>query len=299
MDTDQATGVNPLEDLIESIEPDEEATVEDGEAEASGDDEDGKEEGIEAEAPSEAEEVEFDGKKLAIPKGTPPALVAGVKQLAHDLKADYSRKTQEVAEVRRAVQAQAQAVKQQEEVLNQNFQKAVALRGVQDKLSQFEQIDWQSLAEQDTATATKLNLQYQATQREAQKLYAELKQGYEQQQHLNAQQRQQMLQQGEQEVRTRIPKFGPELAQRISKAAKEYGYRDDEVASTIDPRFVHVVHDAMQWRKLQTEKPKAMQKVADAPKAIRPQAPHVKNPKQEALARLRKTGRLDDFASLL
>lgn len=82
-------------------------------SEESDDAEDSESDTEEQDAAKEAEEVEFDGKKLAIPKGTPPALVEAVKALGNDLKADYTRKTQEVAQERQQVQQARQSVGQQ------------------------------------------------------------------------------------------------------------------------------------------------------------------------------------------
>lgn len=73
-------------------------------------------------APDEPAEVEFDGKKLAIPKGTPPALVEAVKSLGNDLKADYTRKTQEVAQERGQVAQARQHIGQQIAQAQQNAQ---------------------------------------------------------------------------------------------------------------------------------------------------------------------------------
>lgn len=73
-------------------------------------------------SPEPADEVEFDGKKLAIPKGTPPALVEAAKSLANDLKADYTRKTQEVAQERGQVAQARQHIGQQIAQAQQNAQ---------------------------------------------------------------------------------------------------------------------------------------------------------------------------------
>lgn len=65
---------------------------------------------VATEAEAEPEEqaatsIEFDGKTLEIPKGTPPALVEAVQKLGNDLKADYTRKTQAVAADRQAIES--------------------------------------------------------------------------------------------------------------------------------------------------------------------------------------------------
>jgi len=298
--TDPDQGVDAMQDLMDAMDPPDQGTAESSEPEAeeaqSETTEEAEEETSEAE---EAEEIEFDGKKLAIPPGTPPTLVTAVKKMADDLKADYTRKTQEAAEEKRTVAIKAQAVQAQEQLLNANFQRAVALKAAQDKLSQYDKLDWQSIAQQDPAQATQLNLAQQQLSREVQKLYAEWQHGESERSRITDAQRRQAIEEGQRELQKHIPKWSPEVQKAIAENTKSYGYTDEELASVTDPRLVRVLHDALQWRKLQSEKPKAMQKVAEAPKVIKPAAPQVKKPNQSAIDRLKRNGRVEDLASLL
>lgn len=299
MDTDPS-GSDPFDQLLGALgaAPDE-GTADSGEPEPEQQPEDQPAEET-TEAVEESETVEFDGKTLEIPKGTPPELVIGVTKLANDLKADYTRKTQEVAESRKSIEARSEAIQQQEALLSANFSKAVEYKALQDRLNQFEQIDWQALADSDPGQATKLNLAFQQLQRQAGKLYGELRQGHEQQQQLTAYQRQLLIEQGQRELQKRIPKWGAEVAKSITEKAQTYGFTADELSKQIDPRFVHVLHDAMQWQKLQEEKPKALQKVANAPKVLKPAAAAPqKTTNQAAVERLKKFGRIEDLAKLL
>ena len=110
--TDQETGVDDsLDDLANAIGEHDEAQGSADTAEPQATDDPDAETDEATEDATDA--VEFDGKKLQIPKGTPPELVESVKQLANDLKADYTRKTQDVAASRREVTARTEAVEQQ------------------------------------------------------------------------------------------------------------------------------------------------------------------------------------------
>ena len=293
MDTNQETGVSVadvaglLDDATDT--PVEELEQEESTAEVAESDE--AEEPTEAESEDDGEEVEFEGKAYKVPKGIKEALLR---------QADYTKKTQEVAEQRKAVEERAQVLEQREKVSAQTFEKAVEFREVQKQLAQYEKVDWTTLAQEDPARATQLNIAYQLLQREAQTKYGEWKQAEQQTQQLTEQSRQQMLVKAEQELKTRLPNFGPQVAEKIAKAGKEYGITDQELNSLIDPRYVHVLHDAMKWRALQAEKPKAMQKVVDAPQAIKPQATQPKpRTNQAALERLKQNGRVEDFAKFL
>ena len=289
MDTNQESGVS-LDEVSELLDEAPEQ-VEEGEvavAEAL------PEEGEQAEVTEEddGELVEIEGKSYRVPKELKGMVL---------MHKDYTQKTQEVADQRRAVEERAQALQQHEQVLGASFEKAVEFRQVQDRLAQFEALDWNALVDADPAQAQKLTIAYQQLQREAQTKFSELQQTQVQAQQLTATQRQQMLAEAEQDLRARLPNFGPQTAIQIRKTAEEhYGIKGEELEGLADARYVHVLHDAMKWRELQAKQPQAMRKVAEAAPAIKPQ-PAQQKPRtnQAAFDRLKKNGRAEDLAALL
>ena len=239
----------------------------------------------------DSEEVEIEGKSYKVPRELKDMVL---------MHKDYTQKTQAVADQRRAVEEQAQALETRQRLMSQTFDKAVEFKAVKDKLTQYEQIDWQSLTDQDPVQAQKLFFAFQQLQREAQAKYNAYQKASTDSEHLTQQQRQQQLAQAEQDLRERLPDFGPQLAEKIVKTAKDsYGFTAQELEGLTDARHVEVLHDAMKWRALQAEKPKAMKAVADAPKAIKPQATQPKRSNQAAHDRLKKSGRMEDLAALL
>ena len=239
----------------------------------------------------DSEEVEIEGKSYRVPKELKDMVL---------MHKDYTQKTQAVADQRRAVEEQAQALETRQRLMSQTFDKAVEFKAVKDKLSQYEQIDWQSLTDQDPVQAQKLFFTYQQLQRDAQAKYNDYQKAHTDSEQLTQQQRQQQLAKAEQDLKVRLPDFGPQLAEKIVKNAKDsYGFTAQELEGLTDARHVEVLHDAMKWRALQAEKPKAMKAVADAPKAIKPQATQPKRSNQAAHDRLKKSGRMEDLAALL
>ena len=245
----------------------------------------------EAQEEYDSEEVEIDGKSYKVPKELKDMVL---------MHKDYTQKTQKVADDRRAVEERAQALQQREAIMSQTFEKAVEFREVQNRLNQYEQIDWQGLAESDPVQAQKLHFQYTQLQRDAQAKYNALQQAHHQQEQLTQEQRQQQLRQAESDLKQRVPDFGPQIAEKIVKTAKDaYGFTPQELEGLTDARHVHVLHDAMKWRELQAQKPKAMRAVAEAPRAIKPAAAQPKRTNQAASERLRKSGRMEDLAAFL
>lgn len=289
MDTNQESGVS-LDEVSELLDEAPEQVEESEVAEAEELPEEGEQ--PEAAAEDDGELVEIEGKAYRVPKELKGMVL---------MHKDYTQKTQEVADLRREVEGRAQALQQREQVLGASFEKAVEFRQVQDRLAQFEALDWNALVDADPAQAQKLTIAYQQLQREAQTKFSELQQTQAQAQHLTDTQRQQMLTEAQQDLRARLPGFGPQTAQQIRKTAEEhYGIKGEELEGLVDARYVHVLHDAMKWRELQAKQPQAMRKVAEAVPAIKPQAaPQKPRTNQAAFDRLKKNGRVEDLAALL
>jgi len=294
--TDQETGVDPFEALVNAID-DTEAEATDqpaGEEEATEETAAQPEQKDEAEAASSI--VDLDGKPLEIPHGTPPALVQAVTKMSADLKADYTKKTQEVAEVRRVAEARLDAIQKQEALFSANAPKVAELQALQARVQQFEQLDWNALAESDPAQATKLHIAYQATQREAGTKYRELQAAENERQQLAATAQEKAKELAKLELQKRIPKLDDKGRQSMIDAAQRIGATE---AHMYDPVFLEALHKAAQWDSLQAAKPKALQKVAEAPKVLKPGAAEQRKPNQAAFDRLKKHGRVEDLAALL
>lgn len=115
-----------------------------------------------------------------------------------------------------------------------------------------------------------------------------------------------------QEQAARVQELVPELADEskakafkdtlVKTGVESYGYSQEEMASITDARAVAVLADALKWRELKSGNAKAKKK-PDAPRNVKPKARLKKQPqkvlrnKQRAAAR--KSGKLEDFASLI
>lgn len=68
-----------------------------------------------------------------------------------------------------------------------------------------------------------------------------------------------------QELSTALPNFGPELVNKLNATGQEYGFTPQDLQTVTDPRFVKVLHDAMQFKAMQAKAPAAVNKVKAAP----------------------------------
>ena len=287
-DTNQDTGVS-LDELANAL-PDDAETDEVEATEGELDATDSEADDSQDDADDGMVDAEYDGKTYRLPPELKDALLRN---------ADYTRKTQEVAEQRRYVEQQHESLQAVRHAMNATFDKAVELREMQSRIAQLEQLDWQALAGQDATEATKLNFAYQQLQRQAAEKQAEMQQAYAQQQQLEAQNRQQVLQGEFQRLKQSLPAFNEQTAAQIREAARSYGVTDAELDSILDSRYVHVLHDSMQWRNLQAHKPQIMKKAAEAPRVIKPQGGAHRPRGQVALQKLKANGRVEDLASLI
>lgn len=281
-----------LEEEVEAEEPEEgeeaEEVEEESEAEEAEEEEDSDEQ-------PQTIKLKVNGEELEKPLDEVIALAQqGV---------DYTKKTQEVAEQRKALEEYAQTIQVQEQAFQQQVQLQNALisdvaqlQAVDNQLAQFNDVNWQELSDTDFVEAQKLFFTFNQLQQQRSTLATQLT---EKQQYLQARQAQSIaekVEKGKEVLAKEIPNWSRDTSQAIILTGKEYGFTDDELSMVVDPRHVKVLHDAMQWRKLQSNTA-VKNKVSQAKPVVKPGA---KDTKQEATSakrqvrdQLRKTGKSD------
>lgn len=206
-------------------------------------------------AESEFAEVEFNGTKYQVPPELREPLIKS---------ADYTRKTQEVAEQRRLVEYQTQQLKIAEserkfaETVKDEIQQLGALDA---QINQYKQLDWSSLTSDDMIRH-KLAMDNLRDQREALDRTLGKKHGQFQEELKRS--HAELVAKGTEAIKKSIPNFSAETAKEITAAAVADGYTAEEVASILDPRMVKTLWKAAQFDKLQAAKTQTVQKVAQA-----------------------------------
>ncbi len=96
-----------------------------------------------------------------------------------------------------------------------------------------------------------------------------------------------------------------EMDADIRANIKAYGFSEQEYAAVDDHRSLEVLMDAIKWRKLQAEKPKAIEKAKEAPPVVQAPARRRSTAEiqsqqvREQLSRLAKTGKAQDAEAFL
>ena len=219
--------------------------------------------------------------------------------------ADYTKKTQEVAEARKAVESERQKI---EEASRLRDQYAERLGVIEQMLSQTDKAeDLSALKETDpigyavrVAEQSEREKQLAAVRAERQRL-AQSQQA-EQSERLKAH-----LASEAAKLRDAIPEMTDEVKGEVVKRdirdfAKSIGFSDQELAQVYDSRAVLTLYKAMQYDKLQKGKSDLTKKVNQAPRMLKPgtSTPEAKDSEQLKKMRqqLKKSGKKDDAARL-
>jgi len=279
----------PESEEVESEEPQEESEEPSEVVEA-------EEEEAEEEAPRDEKfVVKVDGKEIEVPK---EELIRGYQR-----EADYTRKTQKLAEERKLVESEFQQVRGEREQYSQ------ILGQLQQKLQEYEpqEPDWNRLEVEDP---TEYARQWTSHQRRQQQRYAV----QAEQERLN-QMRQAELQKTMQQVmatevsrlKEKIPEWSsPEKAKEEGKALMEYGqnlgFSEQELNTITDSRALLALHKAWKYDQMMSKRPEFQAKIKKAPRMVTPGSAGSVSSKSSdinnAKKRLAQTGSVRDAASL-
>lgn len=187
-------------------------------------------------ADPDLETYELDGKSYKVPKDLVPRLMKD---------ADYTQKTQHLAEMQRAVEAQKAAVEAAAAISAEVMDARVALKALDREIEAYQQINWLEWQRQDPDAAQRNRWAYDDLLQKRQQAAADLsgkEQDLQQQQRNRdiAAQREtaERLRAGHEQLRKAIPNWGPERATQLSQFAMSHGFKADEIGSLDDPRII-------------------------------------------------------------
>ena len=217
--------------------------------------------------------------------------------------ADYTKKTQQVAEQRKALQAEQQAIEEAKYMRDAYAERLQAMEQLLNAQQPVE--DLESLKDSDpigyavrVAEMSQNKEKLYAIQAERQRI-AELQQA-EQQQGM-----QQYLSQQAAVLSESLPEYsdpvkGEALRSDLRTFAKNLGFSDQELSAVRDARHVMALYKAMQYDKLQQSKPQLNKRVSEPPKTIKSGNSNTAvntDQHKKAMAQLQKSGKVRDAAS--
>lgn len=218
---------------------------------------------------------------------------------------DYTKKTQALAETRKAVEADKARIEEAKQLRDtyaqrlEVIEKLLAQDQGEENLAELRENDPIGYAIK-IAERSEKEKQLQAVRAEKQKIA--------QQQESDRQQALQgHLQQEAVKLREMIPEFRDEAKAEIARKdirtyAKSVGFSDEELSQVYDSRAVKTLYNAMMYEKLMKGKTDAVKKVQSAPKVLRAGNGGQVNAENDATKRqmqkLKQTGKKSDAAKL-
>jgi hypothetical protein len=223
---------------------------------------------------------------------------------SYQLGTDYTKKSQAVAEERKAVESERQAVQEAKQMRDTYAQR---LEMIEQMLAPQQEENLEYLKETDpigysvkVAEMVQRDKQLSAVQAERSRINQQQEQDRQaQMQHVVAEEMQKLS--------AYIPEFtdpakGESIRNDIRAFAKQVGFSDNELAAVYDSRAVLTLYKAMQYDKLVASKPAITKKVNEAPKAIKSGVSKPRDSNAEEIrklkARAKSSGNVRDAASV-
>jgi Tfp pilus assembly protein PilN len=260
---------------------------------------------VSAEEAEYQEEVEEEAPKYRV-KANGEELEVSLDELlnGYSRTADYQKKTQSLAEQRKAVEAERVKI---DEAAKTRDTYAQRLQVIEQLLSTQDTENLQELKESDPIAYAIKVAERSEREKQLQAVQAERQRVSQEQQALQGQRLQQHIQAEQEKLKSAIPEFKDDakaevIRRDIRNYAKSIGFSDQELSQVYDSRAVQTLYKAMQYEKLVAGKAGATKKVASAPKTLKPGTSNPQSSEQEAkkkdFAQLRKTGNKRDAAKL-
>ena len=207
----------------------------------------------ESTADPDEEEVEYEGEKYKVPAKLKDALLR---------QSDYTRKTQEVAEIRRQAEAEKQQIAQEREFIQHNLKDVATVTALDQQIAQYQSVNWDQLTESDPVQAMKLERQLRNLQTQREQAAAAVTQRQAHFVQVQQQEAARQLQEGQRVLQREIPGWNESLARELVDYGLKRGYAPEVLQNIRNPQFVIDLHNSYQFTKLRekaTQKPKIVQ----------------------------------------
>jgi len=220
----------------------------------------GQEQAQGAAAEPEEVEVEIEGEKYLVPKKISDRFIQ---------HADYTRKTQDIAEMRKALTAEREVA-----TVNKAFESAVSqeqqqLGVIRAQIDQLRRADWQSMETEQLLKSRALLDQLKDAQASIEESVKAKRADFDTR---VAQHMQEAMAAGEKYIAQHIKAFDQKAKKELYEYGVGEGYTREEMEKIADPRIVVTLWKAAQWDRLQASKPGTMQRASQAVPTVKPGA---------------------------
>ena len=221
---------------------------------------------------------------------------------SYQLGTDYTKKSQAVAEERKAVEAERQRIEEARYLRDQYAERLQVIEQMLNQQPETENLDY--LKETDPIGYAVKVAELSQREKQLAQVRAEQARIADQQQREQQEQLGQVVQAESRKLAEVIPEYAdPQKGETLRRELREFGlkagFSDQELANVYDSRAVLTLYKAMQYDKLQSAKPGITKKVNEAPKVMKSGVSQPRDSSDEMKklkARAKQTGRVADAA---
>lgn len=238
------------------------------------------------EEPEEEEEIDLDDVKLKLPKSQAEKVKAGVLR-----QADYTRKTQELAAQREALDADRDAVQQFKTSSEEERKAELNVHALSAQIEHYANVDWtasrQNARAIDAQNGNRAAMDafddawqtYQGLLGAKTEAEKDLETKKQERQSVEQRETAKRIDQGREQLLKAIPDWSPEKAAKLTSAATQhFGFTAKELSQIDDPRIIIALAAAVEAQEAKTKAKKAQsilkaQEIQPAAKPARASAP--------------------------
>ena len=223
---------------------------------------------------------------------------------SYQLGTDYTRKSQAVAEERKAVEAERNAIQEANQIRDTYAERLQIIEQMLNQPQQEENLEY--LKETDPIGYAVKVAEMSQNEKQLMQVRAERERISQQQEYDRQEQLRYKINEEAQKLVAALPEYadpvkGDAIRKDVRMYGKQAGFSDDELANVYDSRAVLTLWKAMQFDKLQASKPGITKKVNDAPRTMKPGVTMPRDSNGEELkklkARAKQSGRVADAAA--
>lgn len=223
---------------------------------------------------------------------------------SYQLGTDYTRKSQAVAEERKAVEAERHAVQEAKQMRDSYAERLQLIEQMLSQPQQEENLEY--LKETDPIGYAVKVAEMSQKEKQLMQVRVERERISQQQEYDRQQQLRAKIGEESQKLVAALPEFadpvkGEAIRKDVRTYGKQAGFSDDELANVYDSRAVLTLWKAMQFDKLQASKPGITKRVNEAPKTMKSGVTMPRDSNSEELkklkARAKQSGRVADAAA--
>lgn len=244
-------------------------------------------------------EIDVGGAKFKAPR----ALSDTFKQVeakVKEIEAGATRKFQEAADLRKAVEVQSQSVAQLQKVAMENADLLADHRMVARRLQQLESVDINGT---DAETLTRLNAEYNQLQAAKTRIESQYGQNVQKMREEDAKALAAKREHAEKVISSQIKGWSPEYGKKLAEYAISRGAPAEALEGINDAWVVAILDDAAFGHSMRQKQPQVTKRVAETPKTLTPGASGNRSATvakaDSAMQKFKKSHSLDDAVTAL